>query len=257
MSQPQPHPLTVHHLHISQSERIVFLCEELSIPYTLKTYTRAPIFAPPDLAALTPQRSAPAITTTNPVTGVEFHMSESGAIAEYINAIYGGNKLSLPPTHANYPDYIFWFHYATGSLGPAFFRRMMSLAMDPAGSSAYAQSVVAGIQKHLAALEARLGLTGAYLAGEEFTLADIIVMWSLTTGRMWYRVDLGSYPGVLGYLGRVAGRPGYQRAIAKAEPGLEWRGALTAEGPELFAPYRDVLVKIGVDVGRVKVGAKV
>ncbi|ETI22367.1 hypothetical protein G647_06441 [Cladophialophora carrionii CBS 160.54] len=251
MSQPSP-PLTVHHLHISQSERIVFLCEELQIPYTLKTYTRAPIFAPPDLAALTPQRSAPVITTTNPVTGVEFNMSESGAIAEYINTVYGGGKLAVKPHQANYPDYVFWFHYATASLGPSFFRKMMALATDPAGSSQYSRSVVmAGIHKHLAAVEARLA-EATYLAGDEFTLADVMIVWSLTTGRQWYQVDLSAHPAVLAYLDRVAQRDGYQRAIAKAEPGLDWRRGITAEGPDLFGPYRDMLVKMGVDVDKGK-----
>jgi glutathione S-transferase len=243
-------------LHISQSERIVFLCEELDIPYTLKTYTRAPIFAPADLAALTPQRSAPVITTTNPVTGVEFNMSESGAIAEYINTIHGAGKLALKPDHANYADYVFWFHYANASLGPSFFRKMMALMMDPAGSTPSSQSVMAGIHKHLSATNARLESTRAYLAGEDFTLADVMVMWSLTTGRQWYQVDLSPYPAVLAYLGRVAQRDGYQRAIAKAEPGLDWTTGLTGESPELFGPYRELLVKMGVDVDALKAKAK-
>ncbi|KIW67237.1 hypothetical protein PV04_06502 [Phialophora macrospora] len=248
MSQSQPPPLAVHHLHISQSERIVFLCEELEIPYTLKTYTRAPIFAPPDLAALTPQHSAPVITTTNPVTGVEFNMSESGAIAEYINTIYGAGQLALKPDHAHYADYVFWFHYANASLGPSFFRKMMALMMDPARTTPYSQSVTTGIQKHLSAVEARLASTGLYLAGETFTLADVMTVWSLTTGRQWYQVDLSPYPAVLAYLGRVAQRDGYQRAIAKAEPGLDWTRGLTGEGPDLFGPYREMLVKMGIDV---------
>ncbi|OCT51660.1 putative glutathione S-transferase [Cladophialophora carrionii] len=265
MSQPSPPPppLTVHHLHISQSERIVFLCEELQIPYTLKTYTRAPIFAPPDLAALTPQRSAPVITTTNPVTGVEFNMSESGAIAEYVNTVYGGGKLAVNPDQANYPDYVFWFHYATASLGPSFFRKMMSLATDPTGAGTTSQSyysrsvVMAGIHKHLAAVEARLASAAAtttttYLAGDEFTLADVMTVWSLTTGRQWYQVDLSAYPAVLAYLDRVAQRDRYQRAMAKAEPGLDWRRGITADGPDLFGPYRDMLVKMGVDVEKSK-----
>ena len=243
-------PLTVHHLHISQSERIVFLCEELSIPYTLKTYTRAPIFSPPELAALTPQRSAPVITTKNPVTGIEFNMSESGAIVEYINTIYGGGKLALKPDHADYPDYLFWFHYANASLGPSFFRKMSSTMMDPAGTNPIGQAVAAGVHKHLAAANVQLEKTGAYLAGNDFTLADIMTVWSLTTGRQWYQVDLSVYPAILAYLERVAKREAYQKAVEKAEPGIDWKVGLTGKGPAMFAPYREMLSKMGVDASK-------
>lgn len=243
-------PLTVHHLHISQSERIVFLCEELSIPYTLKEYTRAPIFSPPDLAALTPQKSAPVITTTNPATGAEFNMSESGAIAEYINTIYGGGKLALKPDHENYPDYLFWFHYANASLGPSFFRKMSTAMIDPTGNNPITQAIGAGIHKHLAAANTQLEKTGGYLAGKDFTLADIMTVWSLTTGRQWYQVDLSAYPAILAYLERVAKREGYQRAIEKAEPGIDWKVELTGKGPAMFGPYKEMLSKMGVDASK-------
>ncbi|EXJ71681.1 uncharacterized protein A1O5_05489 [Cladophialophora psammophila CBS 110553] len=244
--------LTVHHLHISQSERIVWLCEELEIPYVLKTYRRSPIFAPADLAALTPQRSAPVITTTNAVTGVEFNMSESGAIAEYINSIFGHNRLSLAPTHENYPDYVFWFHFASASLALAFFRKMNAALLQPAADNAFAKAIGAGLHKHLAAVDARLAHTGAYLVGEHFTLADIMTAWSLTTGRQWHPADLSAYPAILAYLQRIAAREGYRRAMDKAEPGLDWRQALTAQGPEVFPAYRQLLDQMGIDAAQLK-----
>ncbi|KAJ9607898.1 hypothetical protein H2200_007977 [Cladophialophora chaetospira] len=243
----QSPPLTVHHLHISQSERIVFLCEELSIPYELKTYTRAPIFSPSDLAALTPQKSAPVITTKNPVTGVEFNMSESGAIAEYINTIYGDGKLALKPDHENYADYLFWFHYSNASLGPSLSRVMLTTMLDPAGTNPMGQAIAAGAHKHLSAANAQLEKTGAYLAGKDFTLADVMTMWNLTTGRQWNQVDFSGYPAILAYLERVSKREAYQRAMEKAEPGIDWKVALTGKGPEMFGPYREMLSKMGVD----------
>ena len=83
--------LTVHHLHRSQSERIVWLCEELGIPYELKCYKRDPvtILAPPELKALHPMGAAPVITDDRLV------LAESAAIVEYIIAKHGGGRLAL------------------------------------------------------------------------------------------------------------------------------------------------------------------
>ena len=177
-------------------------------------------------------------------------MSESGAIAEYINTIYGGGKLALPPSHENYADYVFWFHYANASLGPSFFRKMSATMIDPKGESPIAQGMAAGVHKHLSALDVQLEKTGAYIAGKDFTLADVMTMWSLTTGRQWYQVDLSQYTAILAYLGRVAEREGYQRAIEKAEPGIDWKVALTGKGPAMFGPYREMLSKMGVDAAK-------
>lgn len=245
-------PLTIHHLHISQSERIVFLCEELSIPYTLKTYTRAPIFSPSDLAALTPQKSAPVMTTTNLVTGDEFNISESGAIAEYINTVYGQGKLALKPDHQNYADYLFWLHFSNASLGPTLSRKLFALMMNPKGemSGPLAQGIASGLQKHLSAVNAQLEKTGAYLAGKDFTMADVMTMWGLTTGRQWYQVDLSDYPAILAYLERVSKREGYQKAMEKAEPGLDWKVGLTGKGPELFGALKQMLVGMGADASK-------
>ncbi|KIX92176.1 uncharacterized protein Z520_12057 [Fonsecaea multimorphosa CBS 102226] len=244
--------LTIHHLHIAQSERIVWLCEELGIPYTLKTYTRDPIFAPPDLAALTPQKSAPVMTTTNAVTGAEFNMSESGAIAAYIDGVFGGNKLSLGPEHENYADFLFWFHYANSSLSGAFFRLLTAALLKPAPDNPFRKTLGAGLHKHLAALDARLAVTNAFLAGDQLTLADIMTVWSLTNGRQWNPTDLSPYPAILAYLQRIGAREAYQRAMEKAEPGLDWRQGLTAQGPDVFPPFRQMLSQMGVDLAQLK-----
>ncbi|KIW85893.1 hypothetical protein Z517_01286 [Fonsecaea pedrosoi CBS 271.37] len=245
--------LTVHHLHISQSERIVWLCEELGIAYTLKTYTRDPILAPAALAALTPQKSAPVMTTTNRVTGKEFNMAESGAIAAYIDGVFGSGALSLEAAHENYADFLFWFHYANATLGAAFFRVMSAAWLQPDPDNAFAKSIPANVHKHLAAVEARLATTGAFLAGDQFTLADIMTVWTLTTGRQWTPTDLSSYPAILAYLQRIGSREAYQRAMDKAEPGLDWRQGLTAAGPELFPPYRQMLGQMGIDIAKLKI----
>src|SRR4029078_2161637 len=92
--------LTVHHLGISQSERIVWLCEELEIPYALKTYERDPKtrLAPPDYKALHPMGTAPVIAEGDLV------LAESGAVVDFIIAKYGGGRLTLASDHPDFTN---------------------------------------------------------------------------------------------------------------------------------------------------------
>ncbi len=114
--------LTVHHLGVSQSERIVWLCEELEIEYQLKSYDRNPQtrLAPADYKALHPIQTAPVITDG------ELVLAESGAIVEYIIHRHGRGRLALPPSHPNYADYLFWFHFANGSMTPSAMTKMVT-----------------------------------------------------------------------------------------------------------------------------------
>ncbi|MGI4861548.1 MAG: glutathione S-transferase, partial [Janthinobacterium lividum] len=110
--------LTIHHLGISQSERIIWLCEELELPYELKRYARDPvtILAPPELKALHPLGTAP-IITDGPLV-----LAESGAIIEYILAKHGDGRLAPAPGAPEFADYLYWFHFANGTLQPAMAR---------------------------------------------------------------------------------------------------------------------------------------
>src|SRR3954452_66527 len=106
--------LTVHHLGKSQSERIVWLCEELGIPYELKRYARDPVsmLAPADYKALHPIGAAPVLTDGGLV------LAESGAVLDYIIAKYGNGRLTLKPDHPDFASYLYWLHFANGSLQP-------------------------------------------------------------------------------------------------------------------------------------------
>ena len=92
--------LTVHHLGKSQSERVVWLCQELGLDYELVRYARDPVtvLAPPELKALHPMGSAPLITDGGPV------LAESGAIVEYILAKYGDGRLVIAPEAPEFAD---------------------------------------------------------------------------------------------------------------------------------------------------------
>jgi glutathione S-transferase len=206
--------LTIHHLGISQSERIVWLCEELGIPYELKHYTRDPVtrLAPPELAALHPMGAAPVITDGDVV------LAESGAVVEYINTKYGGGRLALKPDHPDYAQYLYWFHFANGSFQPALGRNsVLRRANVPPDTPVYAFTK-GRLDRALAMLDARLA-EADYLAGREFTAADIMIVFSLTTMNHFYPVDLEPYPHIRDYLRRIGEREAYRTAMRKGEVG--------------------------------------
>src|SRR5690349_12908391 len=113
--------LTVHHLGRSQSERIVWLCEELEIPYELKTYARdaKTMLAPPDYKALHPIGSAPVIRDGDVV------LAESAAIVDYIVARRGQGRLVLRADDPGFASFLYWFHFANGTLQPGLGRLML------------------------------------------------------------------------------------------------------------------------------------
>ena len=205
--------LTVHHLGISQSDRIVWLCEELAIPYRLIRYERDPKtqFAPPEYRALTPFGTAPAITDGDLTLG------ESGAIIEYIIAKHGEGRLAVTPERPEFADYLFWFHFANGSLMPS---SMVDLVTRRFGVDARDESIRAlrdRSERAYALVENRLA-QAPYFAGGHFTAADIIMLFPLTTMRAFVPRDLSASPHTREYLKRIAERPAYRRAMAAADP---------------------------------------
>jgi glutathione S-transferase len=205
--------LTVHHLGVSQSERIVWLCEELDIPYDLKRYDRVPPgrgMGPPEYKALHPLGTAPIITDGAVV------LPESGAIIEYIIGKYGAGRLAVAPDAPNFADYLFWLHFANASMLPS-----QSAAIRAGDDeSPRAQFMRARSDRAWNLIEARLG-QAAYFAGDELTAADIIMVFGLTTMRAFVPRDLAPYPNILAYLQRIGARPAYRRAMQKADPQME------------------------------------
>jgi len=201
--------IIVHHLGISQSDRIVWLCEELALPYELKRYDRDPKtrLAPATYRVLTPFGTSPVITDGDLVLG------ESAAIIEYIIHIHGGGRLAIPPGEPGYADYLYWFHFANGSLMPSAMIDMIA-GDNPAFGALHAR-----LNRAYDQIEARLAKV-SYLAGDSFTAADIITLFPLTTMRVFVPRDLEPYPHIRAYLQRIGHRPAFQRAMAKADPGF-------------------------------------
>ena len=153
--------LTVHHLGKSQSERIVWLCEELEIPYVLKRYTRDPVtmLSPPELRVLSPTWSAPVITEGDLV------LAESGAIVEYIIAKHGRGRLTLGPDHPDFANYLYWLHFANGTVQPAMGRNMILGRLNLAADNPVLLAMRGRLARALGLLEARLG-KAEFLAGK-------------------------------------------------------------------------------------------
>lgn len=207
--------LIVHHLGRSQSERIVWLCEELGTPYELKRYDRDPvtILAPPEYKALHPIGAAPVITDGDVV------LAESGAITEYIIAKHGSGRLALAPDHPDFADYLYWFHFANGTLQPAMGRNMILRRLGLAEDNPTLLAMKGRLERALGLVEARLG-ESEHTAGGEFTAADIMIVFSLTTMRLFMPVDLAPYPAILSYLQRIGARGAYRRAMEKGDPDM-------------------------------------
>jgi len=207
--------LTVHHLGLSQSERIVWLCEELELEYELRRYERldGKGLAPPEYKLLHPMGTAPVITDGDLV------LAESGAICEYICRRYGEGKLVPAPDSPDLAGHLFWFHWCNGTFMAALMAQsVLKLAKAEPGNkgAAYLDD---RIETAWHMIEGRLN-EARFFGGSDLTTADIMMVFSLTTGRIFRGTSIEAYPAVQRYLADIGQRPAYQRAMAKAEPGF-------------------------------------
>lgn len=207
--------LKIHHLGHSQSERIVWLCEELGLPYALQHYARDAVtsLSPPELRALHPLGAAPVIEDGNVL------LAESAAIVEYIIVKHGGGRLKPGPEHPDYATFLYWFHFSNGNLQPVIGRLMLMSRAKLEPRHPVLASAQGRLDRVLGLLETRLG-EASHLAGSEFTAADIMSVFSLTTMRLFQPIDLVSYPNIRAYLQRIGERPAYRRAMAKGDADL-------------------------------------
>ena len=205
--------IVVHHLGISQSDRIVWLCEELGLDYELVRHERDPVtrLAPATYRALHPSGTAPVITDGDLTLG------ESAAIIEYLARKYGGGRLFVSPDEPNFADFLYWFHFANGSMMPsAMIPMVVRMVTGGIDKPTFASE---RLERNYAMLEDRLGVV-PWLAGDDFTAADIMIAFPLTTMQLFSPRDLSSYPNIRAYLARIAARPAFTRAMHLADPDL-------------------------------------
>jgi glutathione S-transferase len=198
--------LIIHHLGVSQSERVVWLVEELGLPYEIIWHRRgADGFAPASYLALHPAATAPVIQDGDRT------LCESAAILEYVCHKYADGRLTVSPDQPNFYDYVYWMHFNNNILG-LLFTRLALRGQTEGRMAGFVQRREGGYARML---EQTLA-TSAYLAGPELTCADIMVMYGLTSPRIFGgRDDL-----------RVSKRPAYIKAMQLAGP-----TAVPPEGP--------------------------
>ena len=215
--------LTVHHLNNSRSQRVLWLLEELGVPYEIVRYQRqANMLAPRELSVIHPLGKSPVITDGGNT------IAESGAIIEYIVGNYGEGRL-IPPS--NTPErlrYTYWLHYAEGSAMPPLLMKLL-FTMIPRRSPMLLRPLVGEIAKetlttlvnpqlkqHMAFWETELNKS-EWFAGNEFTAADIQMSFPLEAASA--RAGLSDHhPKAMEFLKRIHARPAYQRALEKGGP---------------------------------------
>ena len=215
----------VHHLNNSRSQRVLWLLEELGVPYEVKRYERdaKTMLAPPELRAVHPLGKSPVISDGDEV------VAESGAIIEYLADKYGQGRLIPAPGTAERRRASYWLHYAEGSLMPPLLMSLIFSKVRNAPMPFLAKPVAhriadkvmedfvtPNITLHLDFLEGELGKS-AWFGGEQFGVSDIQLSFPLEAAASRGGLD-ASRPRLMAFLERIHGRPAYRRALEKGGP---------------------------------------
>ena len=204
--------ITVYHLSKSRSERIVWLMEELGLEYALEVFQREPNgAAPPTMKALHALGKAPVIRDGDTV------LAESGAIVDYIVHRHGAGRLAPPPQSPTYARYVYWLHFAEGSLMSLMLIALVLSRVPEASESPVRARVLERMKQMLSFVDAELA-EGPYFAGGEFSAADVMMTFPFTTMRHFLDYDLAPYANIVAYLARIETRPAYRKAMALAGP---------------------------------------
>lgn len=210
--------ILVHHLENSRSQRILWLLEELGLPYEVRRYARDPrtMLAPPALKAVHPLGKSPVIEQdpgSGSGTGGRV-IAETGAIVEYLVDLAGG-RLGPPAHRDSALRYRHFVHYAEGSMMPPLLAILIVDRMGLLGRPARG-AVRALIEPHLDWLESELA-TRSWFAGADFTAADVMMSFPLEAARQRAGLD-ESRPQLIDWLERIHARPAYARALERGGP---------------------------------------
>ncbi|MTD29023.1 glutathione S-transferase family protein [Erwinia sorbitola] len=212
--------ITVHHLNNSRSQRVLWLLEELDVPYQIKRYQReASMLAPPELKKVHPLGKSPVITDENRV------VAESGAILEYLEAHYDTESRLKLFDEEEVIQSRYWLHYAEGSLMPLLVMKLIFSRMGKAPvpwllrpiGSAFGKGVQKGyldpqIATHRQFIEQHLA-SHAWFAGSRFSIADVQMSFPLQA--LTARGGAADSPAIQAWLQKVQSRAAWQRALQK------------------------------------------
>jgi glutathione S-transferase len=217
--------ITVHHLNNSRSQRVLWLLEELGLPYEIEKYQRDPetMLAPASLLRVHPLGKSPVVTDGDTT------LAESGAILEYLVERYGNGRLIPAPGTPERQLYRYWMHFAEGSAMPPL---LLKLVFDRIASTRmpfFAKPIARGLSKTvlqrlvLPNLKRQLDFMEEELtrhhwfAGDDFSAADIQMSFPVEAARQRAGLD-ASRPRLMGFLQRIHERPAYRKALERGGP---------------------------------------
>jgi len=214
--------IVVHHLNNSRSQRVLWLLEELGLPYEIVRYERDPktMLAPKELRAIHPLGKSPILVDGDAT------LAESGAIVEYLIDRYGEGRLRPAPGTRDAVQYRYFLHYAEGSAMPQLLLKLVFTRMESAPVPFFAKPIARmlarGAQKafvdpqlklHLDFLENQIGESG-WFAGDQLSGADIQMSFPLEAAASRGGLD-ASRPRLMAFLKRIHARPAYRAALEK------------------------------------------
>jgi glutathione S-transferase len=217
--------IVVHHLNNSRSQRVLWLLEELGIPYELKKYQRdaKTMLAPPELTKVHPLGKSP-VVTDNGIT-----VAESGAIIEYLLDTYGAGRLVPKAGTEEARRFRYWLHFAEGSAMPPLLLKLIFDRLETGPMPFFAKPIARGIarkvkglmiepnlKRQLDFMESELGRS-EWFAGDEFSAADIQMSFPVEAAAQRAGLD-ASRPKLMAYLKRIHARPAYKRALERGGP---------------------------------------
>ena len=214
--------ITVHHLENSRSQRVLWLLEELGLPYEIKKYERdaKTMLAPPELQQVHPLGKSPVITDAGLV------VAESGAIVEYLVERYGVGRFAPAPGTPQRLAYRYWMHFAEGSAMPPLLLKLIFGRIPQSPMPFFAKPIARGIctqvlqrlvepnlKRQLDFMEAELGKS-EWFAGDAFSAADIQMSFPLEAAAQRAGLD-ASRPNLMAFLKRIHARPAYRAALER------------------------------------------
>jgi glutathione S-transferase len=217
--------ITLHHLENSRSQRVLWLLEELGLPYAVKRYARdtKTMLAPPELLRVHPLGKSPVITDG------DITVAESGAIIEYLLDAQGQGALRPAAGTAQRRQFTYWLHFAEGSAMPFLLLKLVFDKVRTAPMPFFLKPVAKGIadqvtkvfiapnlQRQLDYMEAEL-MQRPWFAGDDFTAADVQMSFPLEAAAARGGLD-ARYPAMAAWLAKIHARPAYQRALTVGGP---------------------------------------
>lgn len=197
--------LVVHHLNNSRSQRVLWLLEELELPYKIVRYQRntETNLAPPDLEAVHPLGKSPLLGDGDRV------IIESGAIIDYVLRRHGGGRLLPTPGSDEHEQYLQWLHYAEGSAMLPLMLRMYTSRLPDQGA-ALQPRITDELERHLGYIDAALEGVD-WLVGNSFSGADIQLSFVAEIAPLLHTLE--PYPNLAAFRDRIHARPAYRRAL--------------------------------------------